>query len=296
MASGWAVTKLSEDDTFEFKWNLPNFQSLLKRNDSVFSDVFDPKMSDFPWKLFLCISRTEIPCENSDDETSEDDDAFDFLDGLPSKNPRYPEEVEIDGVMVPITSFFNVQLCVQNRDVSPEQLDTLELSGKLTITQKMESGVENIIKGRIFEVATHDDDRNDDRTHKIRTGFVRFGHGESPARYPMGYKSQGWYFGTKSPTFRLTKYCTWEWGMGGNGEKETKIYHDFYTLGKMSQLTLNATIAREGQVTSTSGTVEQKEVKGLDLRRLLEQPRFSDFTIVCEGQTFPCHRAILANR
>ena len=84
--------------------------------------------------------------------------------------------------------------------------------------------------------------------------------------------------------------------MGGNGEKETKIYHDFYTLGNMSQLTLNATIAREGQVTSTSGTVEQKEVKGLDFRRLLEQPRFSDFTIECEGQTFPCHRAILANR
>ena len=258
----------------------------------MFSDVFDPKMSDFPWKLFLCISRTEIPCEDSDDETSEDDDAFDFLDGLPSKNPRYPEEVEIDGVMVPITSFFNVQLCVQNRDVSPEQLDTLELSGKLTITQKMESGVENIIKGRIFEVTTHDDDRNDDRKHKIRTGFVRFGHGENPTKYSKStfpYQAQGWYFGTRSPTYRFTKYCTW------NGEYETEIYHDFYTLGKMSQLTLSATISREGQVTSTSGTVEQKEVKGLDLRDLLEQPRFSDFTIVCEGQTFPCHRAILAN-
>ena len=279
MASGWAVTKLSEDDTFDYKWTISNFQGLLKRNESVDSDVFDPKMSEFPWKLFFRISRTEIPKEDSDDETSDEEE---------DDNPRYPEEVEIDGVMVPITSFFNVQLCVHNKDVSPDKLDTLELSGKLTITQKMESGVENIIKGRIFEVATHDDDRNDDRTHKIRTGFVRFGHGESPARYPMGYKSQGWYFGTKSPTFEFTKYHQFA--------SERWIYHDFYTLGKMSQLTLSATISREGQVTSTSGTVEQKEVKGFDLRRLLEQPRFSDFTIECEGQTFPCHRAVLANR
>ena len=185
--------------------------------------------------------------------------------------------------MVPITSFFNVQLCVHNKDVSPDKLDTLELSGKLTITQKMESGVENIIKGRIFEVTTHDE-----KTHKIRTGFVRFGHGEHP-NWEIG-KSQGWYFGTKSPTFEFTKYHNF------SSETERWIYHDFYTLGDMSQLTLSATISREGQVTSTSGTVEQKEIKCLDFRRLLEQPRFSDFTIVCEGQTFPCHRAILANR
>ena len=163
------------------------------------------------------------------------------------------------------------------------KLVTLALSGKLTITQKMESGVENIINGRIYEVTTHDE-----KTHKIRTGFVRWGHGDHP-NWEIG-KAQGWYFGTKSPTFEFTKYnyCP--------SETERWIYHDFYTLGDMSQLTLSATISREGQVTSTSGTVEQKEVKGLDLRRLLEQPRFSDFTIVCEGQTFPCHRAILANR
>ena len=284
MASGWAVTKLSEDDTFDYKWTISNFQGLLKRNKSVDSDVFDPKMSGFPWKLFFRISRTEIPKEDSDDETSDEEE---------DDNPRYPEEVEIDGVMVPITSFFSVQLCVQDReslssirDVSPDMLNTLQLSGKLTITQKMESGVENIIKGRIYEVAN--DDRDDEQTHKIRTGFVRFGHGEHP-NWEIG-KSQGWYFGTKSPTFEFTKYHHF------SSETERWIYHDFYTLGDMSQLTLSATISREGQVTSTSGTVEQKEVKGLDFRRLLEQPRFSDFTILCEGQTFPCHRAILANR
>ena len=289
MASGWAVTKLSEDDTFDYKWTISNFQGLLKRNESVDSDVFDPKMSEFPWKLFFRISRTEIPKEDSDDETSDEEE---------DDNPRYPEEVEIDGVMVPITSFFSVQLCVQDRSVrsviseihqtgvSPDKLVTLALSGKLTITQKMERGVENIINGKIYEVATHD--RDDEQTHKIRTGFVRFGHGEHP-NWEIG-KSQGWYFGTKSPTFELTKYHQLA------AVTERWIYHDFYTLGKMSQLTLSATISREGQVTSTSGTVEQKEVKGLDLRRLLEQPRFSDFTIVCEGQTFPCHRAILAHR
>ena len=280
MASACAVTTLPDDDHFPFKWSIVNFHKLLKRNEGeINSDAFE--MPGVPWKLFLHVSRTEVPSEDSEDEDSEEE--WDNLDQERkcSNSSRSPTELKIDGAWVPITNYFNVQLCVKNPDVAQDKLKALELCGSLTITQNTDK--QSKMTGKIFELAPGS------VSNKIWTGFVGFDDGYHPSRHATKDEFRGWYFGTRHPTYEYEPpHCQY------NDDRE--MYHDFYTVGKVSELTMEATIGRARTVTSTLTNVKSREVKGLCFGHFLQHPRFSDFIVKCEGRSFHCHKVILANR
>ena len=281
----WAVTTLPDDQLFSFRYEIVgNFYKLLKRSGGEMnSDTFE--MHGVPSKLFLHVSQTEVPFDDSEDEDSEEEwDDLDQERKSSSSSSRSPKELEIDGVLVPITSYFNVQLCVENPDAAEEKLKALELCGRLTITQKTVCGKQSKMSGKIFELAPPS------APHRIWSGFVGFDDGEHPSRYTVKDEFRGWSFGTRNPTFEYQPYHY-------QRKEHRLIYHDFYTVGKVSELTMEVMLGRAGTVTLSSGNMESRpELKSLCFGHFLQKPRFSNFIVKCEGRSFHCHKVILASR
>ena len=286
MASAWAVTTLPDDKFVSFRYQIDgNFHKLLKRcGGEMNSKAFE--MPGVPSKLFLHVSQTEVPFDESEEEDSEEEwEDLDQERKSSRSGSRSPKELDIGGVLVPITSYFNVQLCVENPESAEDKLKVLELCGRLTITQKTVCGNQSKMTGKIFELAPSS------APHRIWSGFVGFDDGEHPSRYATKDAFRGWYFGTRNPTF---EYQPHHWG---EYKEDRLIYHDFYTVGKVSELTMEVVLGRAGTVTSSSGNVESRpELKSLCFGNFLRQPRFSDFIVKCEGRSFHCHKVILANR
>ena len=70
---------------------------------------------------------------------------------------------------------------------------------------------------------------------------------------------------------------------------------------KETPFTLVASITVLGQLISLEGTVEdkkdeKKQSKIRDFAQFLEDPKYADIVLNCDGQEFPCHKVILAGR
>ena len=71
--------------------------------------------------------------------------------------------------------------------------------------------------------------------------------------------------------------------------------NEFYTTGSTSQLNLVANLTIPGKLVSLGGEEEMNQ-RRLDLKPLLLDPSYSDIVLKCGGESFPCHKAILAVR
>ena len=77
--------------------------------------------------------------------------------------------------------------------------------------------------------------------------------------------------------------------------------HSQLDCKKETPFTLVAPITVLRQLISLEGTVEEdkkdeKQSKIRDFAQFLEDPKFSDIVLNCDGQEFPCHKVILAGR
>ena len=70
---------------------------------------------------------------------------------------------------------------------------------------------------------------------------------------------------------------------------------EFYTTGSTSRLILVVNLTIPGKLVSLGGEEEMNQSK-LDLKPLLLDPSYSDIVLKCGGESFPCHKAILALR
>ena len=71
--------------------------------------------------------------------------------------------------------------------------------------------------------------------------------------------------------------------------------NEFYTTGSTSRLNLVANLTIPGKLVSLGGEEEMNQ-RRLDLKPLLLDPSYSDIVLKCGGESFPCHKAILAVR
>ena len=69
--------------------------------------------------------------------------------------------------------------------------------------------------------------------------------------------------------------------------------NEFYTTGSTSRLNLVANLTIPGKLVSLGWEMNQSK---LDLKPLLLDPSYSDIVLKCGGESFPCHKAILAVR
>ena len=71
--------------------------------------------------------------------------------------------------------------------------------------------------------------------------------------------------------------------------------NEFYTTGSTSRLNLVAKLTIPGKLVNLGGEEEMNQSR-LDLKPLLLDPSYSDIVLKCGGESFPCHKAILAVR
>ena len=281
MVSGWAVTSFPEDSFFEHSWIITGFDKGMKMSSGVIRSPLFKIKDDLPWKFFLRASQTQIveKLMLSTNSGVEDSESFTL---------RTPKKLYFDRVLTPISSYFGVQLCVENPHVEESDLMDLKLSGSIAIIQ--DSSI--LTTGKIFEPVNYEDEE------EIRTGYIQCGDHTMRASTCNPFvpgevtaKFRGWLFGTENPTLTVLKTCQ-------NYNLRKQLYHDFYTLGKVPSLTLKLTIEMPGEVTSVSGIMESFEAKALCFKHLLAHPspQHSDFLIKCGDRTFQCHKVFLASR
>ena len=278
MVSGWAVTSFPEDTMFEHSWTITGFDKGMNMGGGIIRSPLFKIKDDLPWKFFLRVSQTQIMEKLMSPLNCgvEDSESFTL---------RTPEQLHIDQVLTPISSYFGVQLCVENPDVMESDLRDLKLSGSIVITQ----GSSTLTTGKIFEAVNADDEE------EIRTGYIQCGDHTLRASTCNPFvpgevraKFRGWFLGTEKPTLTALKHYY----------ARKQFYRDFYTVGKVPSLTLKLTIEIPGEMTSVSGNMESFEAKALCFRHLLAQPspEYSDFLIKCGDRTFQCHKVFLASR
>ena len=137
MASTWAVSTFPEDVTFTYNWTIDDLVKGLERevDGAIESPSF--KMPGLPWDFFLRITRTVFKYK-----TDPDGEITEF---------RYPKELQIEEATIPITSFFGVQLYVEDPDEKMEDLKELKLAGSLSLSETDDQGVERLkLTGQIY--------------------------------------------------------------------------------------------------------------------------------------------------
>ena len=143
MASTWAVSTFPEDVTFTYNWTIDDLVKGLERevDGAIESPSF--KMPGLPWDFFLRITRTVFKYKTDPDgEITE---------------IRYPKELQIEEAMIPITSFFGVQLYVEDPDEKVEDLKELKLAGSLSLSETDDQGVERLKLTGQFDLVKYTD-------------------------------------------------------------------------------------------------------------------------------------------
>ena len=254
MASSWAVSTFPQDLNFTYNWTIDH---LIKGLDRTEGGIESPsfKIPSLPWTFFLRITKT----------------AFKFWPDPEIRQVteyRSPRELDVDGAMIPITSYFGVQLCVANPSKREANLEQLKLAGQLEIC---ETGSEKKLTGQIYDFTAPPELGGDKRV-----GMIKYSPWE-----------KGWSFGTEEVT------CF-------NGAIESddadSICYDFYTVGDAPGLTLKALISIPSKMVSSSGSVKDVDTGTFSFKSLLSQPDFSDVRLKCGQKVFSCHKVLLANK
>ena len=137
MASTWAVSTFPEDVTFTYNWTIDDLVKGLERDVDGAIESPSFKMPGLPWDFFLRITRTVFKYK-----TDPDGEISEF---------RYPKELQIEEATIPITSFFGVQLYVEDPDETMEDLKELKLAGSLSLSETDDQGVERLkLTGQIY--------------------------------------------------------------------------------------------------------------------------------------------------
>ena len=260
MASSWAVSTFPEDLTFTYKWTIDDLNKGFERTGETI-DLPNFKIPSLPWTFFLRIGKTSFKF---------------WLDPEVKQETEYrsPRELKINEIMTPISSYFDVQLCVANPNEREEDLHELKLAGSLYLSETggQAEGVEgNKLKGKIYEWLTPPEFGGANRT-----GMIKYSQ--------MG---KGWSFGTEEVTFSNGSIDPDGWG---------SVCYDFYTLGEDPGLALKALIKIPSKMVTSSGSVKDADVETFSFKSLLTQPDLSDVRIKCGEKVFSCHKVLLANK
>ena len=258
MASTWAVSTFPEDVTFTYNWTIDDLVKALERDVDGAIESPSFKMPGLPWDFFLRITRTVFKYK-----TDPDGEITEF---------RYPKELQIEEAMIPITSFFGVQLYVEDPDEKMEDLNELKLAGSLSLSETDDQGVERLkLTGQIYRWYGPPE-----LGGEKRTGWTKFSDW-----------SKNWEFGTEEITYDKSP---------NRVDDSQGLYYDFYTLGDTPRMTLKAQITIPSKMVSSSGSVNTTDTRTFSFKSLLSEPDFSDVSVKCGERVFPCHRVILAKR
>ena len=221
MASTWAVSVFPEDVTFTHNWTIDDLVKGLERDDDGAIESPSFKMPGLPWDFFLRITRTVFKFK-----TVPDGEVAEF---------RCPKELEIERAIIPITSFFGVQLCVENPEEKMADLKELKLAGTLTLSETDDQKVERLkLTGQIYSW-----NGPPELGGEKRTGLTRFSEW-----------SKGWEFGTEDITY--DKPCQMDNSQG--------LYYDFYTLGDAPRMTLKAQITIPSKMVSNAYSCDNAKI------------------------------------
>ena len=258
MASTWAVSTFPEDVTFTYNWTIDDLVKGMERDVDGAIESPSFKMPGLPWDFFLRITRTVFKYK-----TDPDGEISEF---------RYPKELQIEEAMIPITSFFGVQLYVEDPDEKMEDLKELKLAGSLSLSETDDQGVERLkLTGQIYRWFGPPE-----LGGEKRTGWTKFSEW-----------SKNWEFGTEEITYDKSP---------NRVDDSQGLYYDFYTLGDTPRMTLKAQITIPSKMVSSSGSVNNADTRTFSFKSLLSEPDFSDVSVKCGERVFPCHRVILAKR
>ena len=259
MASSWAVSTFPQDPTFTYNWTIDDLNKGFERTGgTIDSPTF--KIPSLPWNFFLRIGKISFKF---------------WLDpDIGASVYRSPKELKIDDILTPISSYFDVQLRVENPNKKESDLNELKLAGSLYLSET--GGQTEGEEGRKLTGEIYDWSAPPEYGGEKRTGMIKYSQGE-----------KGWCFGTEEETC-FTGPIDLE---GDNSD-----YFDFYTLGEDPGLALKALIKIPSKMVSSSGSVKDADVEAFSFKSLLSQPDFSDVSLKCGEKVFSCHKVLLANK
>ena len=177
------------------------------------------------------------------------------------------------GTIIPITSYFGVQLCVGNLNKKEEDLKELKLAGSLEMCETGRGVEPNKLRGQIYDFAAAPPEIGGEK----RTGMIKYSSWD-----------KGWNFGTE-------KMTCFNGSIDPNDDVDT-ICYDFYTVGDAPGLTLKALIKIPSKMVSSSGSVKGAAMGTFSFKSLLSQPDFLDVSLKCGEKVFSCHKVLLANK
>ena len=136
------------------------------------------------------------------------------------------------GTIIPITSYFGVQLCVGNPNKKEEDLKELKLAGSLEMCETGQGVEPNKLRGQIYDFAAAPPEIGGEK----RTGMIKYSSWD-----------KGWNFGTE-------KMTCFNGSIDPNDDVDS-ICYDFYTVGDAPGLILKALIKIPSKMVSSSGSV-----------------------------------------
>ena len=274
MASAWSVSTIPKDTTFTYNWSIHEFSKALKRSrtmEPLCSEIF--KIPGLPWDFRIHVQKLMLDIDSDDG---------------PNEVVR-PQAVVMAENILDISSFFCVKLCVENPEISGDELLELKLAGTLAISESNDGIVRNVLKGTILEFEAYSDDVEYILRPIANVSILDADIKDGNSQYDQTEPIKGWVFGNKN--LMLVR------GRSQEGvECEQKFYHGFYTRGETPKLDLKAVITVPSQIRTVSGGVWKVEAKNFSFEEHLSRPDYSDITLVCGEKRFQCHKLLLANK